>query len=53
MVLPAPRSGCALEGVGNGARRQMIVLDRTRLTGPLRDLVLQGPEAPCIGLPWP
>ncbi len=36
MVLPAPRSGCVLEACGDAGPRQMVVHDRTRLTGPLR-----------------
>ena len=36
MVLPALRSGSALETCGDAGPRSMAALDRTRLTGPLR-----------------
>ncbi|MEY2862960.1 MAG: hypothetical protein RLY58_667 [Pseudomonadota bacterium] len=36
MAWPASDAGRLLERIGDGAPRGMIVLDRTRLTGPLR-----------------
>ncbi len=35
MAWPASDAGRLLERIGDGAPRGMIVLDRTRLTGPL------------------